>query len=210
MAVFLDTTELEDAVKLVTPYVPGAPDPAVIHHLREKAIEFCTRTLVWQGPLDDVLTVANTSEYAFPLPDDSALVKVLSWSLDDRGDWVTPAYARQLQGEASDADVAWTENQVTFHVNPTPAEAGKTMAIVAALKPTRDATEIPSAIFEHHIRAIADGAIGMLSAMKQPWQDMAQAAFYMDRFERAVSRAASAISRGNGRTRDRRVVGQFY
>lgn len=210
MAVFLDTTELEDALRYVIPYVPGAPDPAVIQHLRDKAIEFCTRTLVWQGPLENVLTVADTAEYEFKLPDDAALVKVLSWKIGDRGDWVTPAYARQLQGEASESDVAWTENMKTFFVNPTPAEAGSVMSIVAAMKPTMDATEIPSFIYDQHIRAIADGAIGTLSAMKQPWQDMAQAAFYMERFDRAVSRAASAISRGNGRTRDRRVVGQFY
>lgn len=210
MAVFLDCTELDDALRYVTPYVPGAPDPAVIQHLRDKAIEFCARTLVWQGPLENVLTVANTAEYEFKLPDDSALVKVLSWSIEDRGQWVSPAYARKLQGESSDADLAWTENMLTFHVNPTPEEAGKVMSIIAALKPTMTATEIPTFIYDQHIRAIADGAIGTLSAMKQPWQDMAQAAFYMERFDRAVSRAASAISRGNGRTRDRRVVGQFY
>lgn len=210
MATFIDTIELEDAIPLVAPFVPGAPDPTIIQYLREHAIALCERTLVWQGPLEAVLTVADQEAYAFPLPDSAALHRVLSWDIDGRGEWVTPAYARKVIGDASDADLAWTEDKVQFRVNPTPAEAGKTMTIIAALKPTRDADEIPEFIYEQHIRAIADGAIGVLSAMKQPWQDMAQAAFYMDRFESAVARAASAIARGNGRTRDRRVVCQFY
>lgn len=207
---FVDTTPLEDALPLVLPWVPGAPDQAVVAQLLESAIEFCTRTLVWQGELSPVLTVAGRANYDLPLPDDSALVKVLSWTIDGRGQWVTPAFARQLQANESDGDVAWTEDAITFNVNPTPAEAGKTMAFTAAMKPLREATEIPTFVYEHHIRAIADGAIGTLSAMKQPWQDVAQASFYLDRFERGVSRAAGAISRGNGRTRDRRVVGTFF
>lgn len=207
---FIDTTELDDAYSLVLPFVPGAPDRTALEHLRDKAIEFCSRTLAWQQTLATVSTVASTANYSIPVPEDSALVKVLKWNIDGRGEWVTPAYGRDLRDNNCSGDVAWTEDRTTFNVYPTPTEAGKVMTLTVALKPTREANEIPSFLYEHHIRAIADGAIGTISAMKQPWQDLQQAAFYLDRFENAVAKAASAISRGNGRTRDRRVVGTFY
>lgn len=207
---FIDTTDLDEAYSLVLPFVPGAPDQTVLHWLQEKAIEFCARTLVWQSEAAPVLTVADRAAYDIPVPDDAALVKVLSWQLDGRGQWVTPAFGRQMVARGADGDIAWTEDKATFQVHPVPAEAGKAMVISAAYKPTREATEIPTFIYEQHIRAIADGAIGVISAMRQPWRDMEQAALFEGKFERAVVKAAAAISRGNGRTRDRRVVGTFY
>ncbi len=212
MAIFFDTTELEDAYPHVSPYVPGAPDPTLLYHLRQAAIDWCTRTLCWQTDLDAILTVVDQDTYEIPIPIDTALVKILGWSVDAAEPLActTAAIGRKLKLCGSRADALWTPDKISITVNPMPDTAGKEMVLNVALKPTQDALEIPTFIFEQYIQHIAAGAIARIAALpRQPWTDLQLAAMKGNEFEQTLNRTASAVSRGNARTKVRSVVQWF-
>lgn len=212
MAVFFDTTEFEDAYQHVMPYVPGAPDQTVLYHLRQSAIDWCTRTLCWQSDLDTIPTVIDQDTYEIPIPIDSSLVKILGWNID-AGEplaCTTAAIGRKLKLCGSGADALWTPDKISVVVNPTPAEAGKEILLNVALKPTQDALEMPTFIYEQYIQHISAGAIARIAALpRQPWTDLQLAAMKGGEFEQTLNRTASAVSRGNARTKVRSVVQWF-
>lgn len=212
MSTFVDTTELEDAFPHVLPYVQGAPDPTVLYHLRQAAIEWCTRTMCWRADLDPVLTVVDQTAYDIPLPVDSALIRILGWSVNGGRPMkcVTPDAGQALRLNSHTADALWTADKVTFELNPVPAEAGKSIVLTVGLKPSQDALEIPTSVFEQHIKHIAAGAISSIAMLpRQPWTDMQLAALKAGEFTDNLHRTAAAVSRGNARV-GLRVVGQFY
>lgn len=209
---FIDTTPLEDAYSRVTPYVQGAPDQTVLHHLREAAIEFCSRTLIWRATLAAVVTVVDHGTYTLPLLDESALVKILRYSFDGQDDRavVSPDTGLDLLDRGDSADAVWTDDLVTFKVSPVPATAAKEMILTVALKPSQDALEIPAFLFEHHIRSIAAGAISTISAMpRQPWSDLKQADIQAGVFKNAIDKATFNVGKGHGRSQQR-VRAHFF
>lgn len=208
----IDTTPLEDAFPRVLPYVNGAPSLTVLFHLREAAIEFMSRTLAWRVQLDPVLTEVDVSQYDLVLPDCAALVKLLRYKLDaeDGLDIVDPDKGQELIDRGYSVDAVWTTDRTTFHVNPVPKTAGKSMVLTAALKPALDATEIPTTIFDHYIDAIASGAIGRIAALpRQSFSDREQAALHMGLFKDRIDSVALQVARGFGRT-SQRVRGHYF
>lgn len=212
MALFVDTTALEDTYEHILPYVQGAPDQTILYHLRQVCIEWCTRTLCWQSDLDPILTVVDQDAYDIPLPMDAALVKILGWSVDagEPLEPTTPAIGRKLQLNNMGCDALWTADKISVTVHPMPAVADKEIVLNVALKPTQDATEIPTAIVEQYIQHLAAGTIARIAALpKQPWTDLNLAAMKGAEFENNLTKTASAVSRGNARARVRSVA-QFY
>lgn len=200
---FIDSTDLEDAYSMVAPYVNGAPYATVLYHVREAAIDFCTGTLCWRATLPTVLTVVDRGNYDLKLPDQSKLVKLLRYKYDDReqyGGAVSADQGAAMRDQNSSADAVWSDDRLTFSVNPIPKEAGKAMIITVALKPSSDATSIPSNIFEDFGTAIAEGAIGRIAAIpRQSFSDMQQAQMFMAKFKDEIDRVAAAVSAGYSR-----------
>lgn len=210
---FVDTTDIEDAYSMVAPYVNGAPFGTIIYHLREAAIDFCTKTLCWRVTLAPVLTVVDKGEYTLKMPDQSKLVKLLRYKFDNREQTegiASPDQGAALLEQASSADAIWTEDRLNFKVCPVPKTADKEMVVTLALKPSADATTIPSNIFEDFGTAIAEGAIGRIAAIpRQSFSDLQQSAMFTGKFNDEIDRVASAVSAGFGRS-TRRTRGFFY
>lgn len=209
----VDTVALDEKLSYVLPYVNGAPEATVLHHLRQAVITFCRKTLIWQGTLAPVLTQSNRDTYTIPLPDDARLVQFMRFRLGDRqdSDLLSPALGRwqRMQGQ-SNADGVYTEDRLTFTVLPTPTIAGEAMLIDAALCPTDDAPEIPEFIADQYMQDIAWGAIGSIQAIpRQSFSDLQQAAIFTDKFNAATSRAARIAGKGSTRA-TQRVRGHFF
>lgn len=202
---------LEDLAPFVLPSVPGCPDPTLLHHLRQAAIEFCERTLAWQQDLDPITSVVNTQSYALVFPAGSVLVKLLAFTVDgDEAFVVTPEKGRRLVLHDSGRDVAWTDDRVNVKVHPTPAAAGVIYGFKAALKPTQAATTIADAVGEHYAKEIAAGALaGLLDLASVPWADPVKAAQRRTYFEDRIATVAAQVAKGFSRGAQN-VRGFFY
>jgi hypothetical protein len=210
----IDTIALDDRLSYVLPYVNGAPASTVRFHLRQAAVQFCRRTLIWQATLDPVLTVVNQDTYPIPLPDDSRLVNIMRFRVAEQCDseLLTPAQGRWQRAHQhySNADGVYTEDRLNFTVVPMPKIAGQAMVMDVALCPTEDALEIPQFIADQYIQDIALGAIGTIAAIpRQSFSDPNQAASYTTQFNNAISRVARIVSKGSAQSKQR-VRGHFF
>lgn len=202
---------LEDLYPFVLPSAPGCPDPTLLHHLRQAAIEFCERTLAWQQDLDPIVSVVDSQSYAMVFPAGSVLVKLLAFTVDgDEANVVTPEKGRRLALNDSGRDVAWTDDRVSVKVHPTPTEAGVVYGFKAALKPTQAATAISDSVGEHYAKEIAAGALaGLLDMASVSWADPVKAAqrreYFNDRIGTVSAQVAKGFSRGA-----QNVRGFFY
>lgn len=207
----MDFAALESALPHVLPSVNGAPASMALLNLREAAREFCRRTLIWQEELAPVLTLVDVANYELPLPEKGALVKLLAYSYDGRDSLLaTPAQGRGLALHGCGADVLWTDDLLTFNVNPVPKTAGKPIRVTVALQPAETSLEVPAFVLSQHVEAIAAGAIARIAALPaQNFSNDVVANAKGGQFERAVSREAMKVARGHGRTRTR-AVGVFF
>lgn len=192
---------LEDLAPFVLPSVSGCPDPTLLHHLRQSAIEFCSRTLVWQQDLDPIDSVAATDNYPLPMPDDAKLVKLLAFTIDGTEAFVvTPEKGRRLAVSASSRDVAWTDNRTNVRINPVPGADGLQYVFRVALKPSQAAVAIPDEVGEHYANDIAIGALASLLDLEGvTWANPARAAQRRADFEDRMSRVAAKVAKGFSR-----------
>lgn len=202
---------IEDLAPLVLPSVPGCPEPTLLLHLRQAAIEFCGRTLVWRRELDPITSVADDDSYTLPLPAGSALVKLLSFTIDGQDAYVvTPEKGRRLAVSDSARDVAWTDDRVNVRVNPTPDADGKSYVFTAALKPTQASTTIPDEVGEHYANDIAGGALARLLDLENvTWANPVKARTRRDTFEACINKVAAQASKGFSRGAQR-VRGIYF
>lgn len=202
---------LTDLMPHVLPNVSGCPSPTALFHIRQAAIEFCERTLVWQADLEEITSVADDDTYAMTFPTGSALVKLLAFTVDgDEASVVTADKGRRMALNDCGGDVAWTLDRVNLKVHPTPTVDGTVYGILAALKPTQTATTIADSLGEHYAADIAAGALAGLYRMKGVgWSDPVMATDRRDWFQRRIGVVAGQVSKGFGRGRRRVKVLDF-
>lgn len=193
-----------DFYPLVLPSVTGAFEGAVDVALRQAAIEFCCDTHVLKRTLDAVRTRAGTAVYDLELDRDEALVRLLKLTVGGKSAGLITAQAAddQPDDEARTDLVAYTVDRATIVLDPVPTVAGLPILVRAAVKPSQDAEGVADELFEHHARAIADGAIRELC--QQPARSYFNAALAgakAQAFERAKRDAIAAASAGHARVR---------
>jgi len=201
--------------------VQGYSFPAMQKAVRDAAITFCEKTHLWTDDLDRITVVANTPNYALSMP--AAIPHGEIIGIDD--------VKYKQDGMDDDQFVTLdpiSENQMDLHdsgswkwrTSSTPAKyyADKTHAILylkntptlgsadgllvrAILRPTKDATVLEDFLYNHHYKAIADGAKGyLLSQSAQPWFNAQFAAMFGGTFTTAISEAkGQKIDRGTKR-----------
>lgn len=189
---------LDDGLNQVLPYVEGCPDALALLHMRNAAIEFCERTLVWQATLSPIVTVLNQRSYLFApaLPAGATVAKVLNVRRDGQNmDLMT-----EVASDANPAgvDAAGTNALRSALVLGLAPAAGRQLVVRAALKPSRAAIDIDDGLFEQYIEAIAQGAIARLQALpSKPWT--ADPGLALGKFEKAMAEATSTVLRAGAR-----------
>lgn len=189
---------LDDGLNQVLPYVEGCPDMLALLHLRNAAIEFCERTLVWQATLSPIVTVLNQRTYPFApaLPAGATVAKLLSVKRDTQPmELMTEA---TTDASTTGVDAAGTNALRSALVLGLPPTAGRQLLVRAALKPSRTATDIDDGLFEQYIEAIAHGAIGRLQSLpNKEWT--ADPSLALGKFEQAVANATATVLRAGSR-----------
>ena len=192
---------------LLLPELPGCTSAMVNFQLREVAREFCTSTNVWRHPLTAISLVANQSTYTMPVPANSEVVRVVS--LTKAGDllWadvesdddtrIRPKYGRHEPPYTLSSDLL----QIVLAADEVPTAAlASGLVLVAALKPTAAASDIPDFILNQYSEAIRCGVLSrMLFMSKKPWSDPGLAGVYAKKWAQEMTFAAFQGRRGSTR-----------
>lgn len=186
---------LDALTPFVMPHVKNCPSQTALHHMREALISFCTKTLVWRPVLADIPTVAGTDNYAMVFPANSSLVKLLrGWHNASPADVVDQAKGMSSSSGLGKARI-WTEDRKRVQLAPAPSAAGM-LRVMAALKPTREATDIDDALFDDFAPVIADGALASLLSMADvSWANPAKSAFHQASFRSGCSKTAARAAK---------------
>lgn len=154
-------------LKDVLPDVAGCPEPVAEHAILRAAQQFCAAAHVWKLWLDNVATLATSTDYDIALEPNSELVKLERATLDGRDITITTTESLPSDWKTNTAGIAnclFTQNRKTMTLLPAQA-AGLILRVEAVLKPSNAATGIDDAIFDQYVETIAMGAKARL--MKQ-------------------------------------------
>lgn len=196
----------------VLPEINGAPPQAlVLNAIRNAAIEFCEKSLIWNHEHDPVTIAANVNLYDYAKPASTVVVRPLQAWISK----LTPVVYK-TPGQLADLFGDWREaaggpsfitqvRPAQFYLVPKPTLTiinGLTLRI--AVKPSRAATDIETFIYEDWLDGITAGAKARLFAMnKKPWANAQLAADNLDRFTAKVREAQDRALRGYGPARHR-------
>lgn len=202
----------------VAPETYGAPKILQIEALRNAAIEFCEKTLVWQEE-QDPYPLPNLVMGADPFLDFAFPKGVLVWKilhahlLGGGAPLVTPRTSQwcdqNFPGWQDGAQLGRPTNVVQISPEqwaPVPAANGGPwqMVLHVAYKPDRTATSGPDFLYNDYYEQIAAGAKARLMAMgKKPWGDTNMAGVYLGVFNEAIRQANTRQAHGFGRGRNR-------
>lgn len=204
----------EDFFPYVLPDVVGAPEPLVVHHIRNACIEFCEKSLILTRDHDPITVVANTVDYDLEPPTGYLVVKVQKAWLDNMPlDPIAPDFVREpavynrlyatYNAESASTPRGYLQKEErSISVWPKPDRKytnGLTMRV--ALKPTRTSTSIEDVIFEDYAEAIAQGALYRLQlSPNKAYSNAEMAAINKGLFEQGINVARQRASRGHVRS----------
>jgi hypothetical protein len=187
----------------LTQYVPDVPELVALNAVRNAAIEFCERTLIWQFDVDAMLAIKDVSTYEIDASAGVKFVDVMFGYYDDKllvpratdeltrlfrwKDWRTmkgePAYITRL-----------TAKEVI--VVPTPDKAGPKISVRAAFAPTRDASGVGVDVFENYVEIVCHGARARLyNTPGQPYYDKNSALEFDRRFRAGISEVRVMVNK---------------
>ncbi len=195
--------------------VSGVPGSLIDRHVLRAAIEFCDYTLTWRETFEQ--TTINGVMQQILSPDPGSRVVTVIYVGDD-GAKVMPATMTSLDSstpnwrdESNDSSTAqyyMLEDRETLSLILTP-DSERALKIVACLKPTQDAKELPDDLYEDHIESIGFGAKARLFAMPgKPWSNPELAMYNARLFKDAKDKEKS--ERLNDYTRESSLVVRPY
>lgn len=193
----------------VAPSAPGAADPSIDAAVLDAAIEFCTQTLCLQRTLAAVTTVAHQADYTLTQANE-VTVKLLGVKLDGSPlRLLTPATLDALDDvDEQDPGAALLAGPMLLRLYPTPAAAGRSVVVRAAMRPAQGATTIDDSLVEWHAAALAAGATAsLLGRPGTTFYNVAAARAARMVFDDAIAREISATLFGRARARSRPAIG---
>lgn len=195
------------------PSLPGCPVDILTNYIRNAAIEFCDKTLIWQYDIPAIDVVANTATYALTAPTGATVAKIVKVTFNGQqelypvdndylvrkyGDWTIqsggPRYVTQIPPDLTHAILV-----------PNPSDSTvAALKVRVALKPTRASTFFDSNIAESYATDIAHGAISMLASVPgKPYFNPKLAAYSKDCFKEGINKARIRADKALMRTEQR-------
>lgn len=189
---------VSDFFSRVLPYVPGCPEPTAAQALVDAAIVFCEDTMVVRNQLDTFSTVVGQDAYELDVPLQQQVSRVLTVFVDD-----TPLPSWTAQGtppsdDARNRPMAFyttrSNSEFLLRLYPTPDKV-YAVKVVAALRPTRTATQLEDDLSSLWSDAVISGALARLMAVpSQPFTNPGEA---MRMQMNAIQLARRARTEGN-------------
>lgn len=196
----------------VAPFVADCPQVILVNAIRNAAIEFCERTLIWQSNIGAMDLVAGTGEYTISVPTDTTLVEIMSAWYNNRllipkdQDGLTRIFRLDDWRSVEGAPRYFTRTSSSImQLVPRPTEnETDVVGVRAALAPTRIATGVDSEVYEDYLMVIAVGARAYLHGMHgQTFYDPGMAMELRRQFMAGIGHARIKVNKGQTRSAPR-------
>jgi len=192
----------------VAPLVLQCPSPTVINAIRNTAIEFCTKTNVWQETQDAEALSASGLPIDLSGPTQAMVVLVLACKVN--GLLVDPVTIDYLDSQYPNWEVAtgtprhyFQPNTAQLGLYPLPTSS-VSVRLRAAYAPTRASTGLDSALFENNLVTIAAGALASLLMIPEvPWSNPKLALYYSAIYSSDTTEALANTQKSFTRARNR-------
>lgn len=186
---------LDTFLSRLLPRAPACPEPYAIQALIDTCIEFADKSLVLRENLDQITLVPNLTQYELDLPTTShQIARILNVTTEGRD--LIPVLQEDIPrlnhgqvGKPSHYFTSRAENEFLLNIWPSPDE--RTRCIVhAAIKPTRDATQVDDELYNSWADTIICGALAKIySTPNENFMDYNYSRTLRDKFLREVSMA---------------------
>jgi len=188
----------------VLPDLPGAPAAAVDIALRQAAISFCEKSLAWRYAHPKIAVTSGTASYAF-VPLSGAAVHAITYAEFDGDEIECNAGELNIASAVDDwRNATGTPEYIvggttSLQLVPAP-DAGGTLTLKVALKPSPSATGIDDDIFNEYREAIVHGALArMMLSPKKPYSSPQLAQYHAQQFEIKTGQAGMRQARNYSR-----------
>jgi hypothetical protein len=213
--------DLELLVPRVQENAPAAPEPTILRHLRDAAIEFCRRTRVWRSK--ETFTIGADGHDSVDVDPGRSIYEITHAAFiaadaedDDDGtpldpvtiDWLDNEHPGWRNDEGPPRWITqWKPN--TVRVVPKPEAAG-TLRLELILLPAIDADQVPDILIDSYSREIADGAIGSVLLLPAEFGNAQLGALHAGLFQGHLGRFGDRIPRGQQRSRRRTKPSSYF
>ena len=186
----------------------GCPIPTAINAIRNAAIDFCTKTNVWQETQDVEMVAATGLPMDLTGPTEAMVIQVLSCKVDGR--LLEPVTIDYLDSRHHNWEehtgtplVYFQPNTAQLTLYPLPANAVP-LRLRVAYAPTRVSNGLDSALYDNNLTTIAAGALAALMVIPEvPWSNAKLAMYYAAIYSFGVDEALSNTQKSFTRARNR-------
>lgn len=193
------TRDMEELFPKILQYAPSCPEPLMIEHLREAAIQLCRSTRCWRD-MDEFEAVSAVNEVPAILPYSALFQIEKAWFNDC-----------ELEAKSFSGDMLMHDEGMPRYISQATPNSilldppGKgTVKITMFLMPSQNAQELPDFMFEQFPKALADGALGSLLLLpNQPFTSPQLAGVFAGQFQQVLDRNFAFNLRGQQRARIR-------
>lgn len=201
------STRYEEFLPEVLPYVRDCPEAVAVNAIRNACIEFCDKSLWLLYHHDPVSVYAAESTYDLDLPDGTTTARIMDAWYKTRP--LAPIGEDDLKVMFStDWREAEGDPQFYTHLDPSAVvlapipqtDEADALAMIVALRPTRDSVDVDDTLYERWAEWIGWGARGRLHDIPaQPFTDGPAAIRARQMFNHGIGLAT--IERNRGLTR---------
>ena len=191
--------------------VPGCPQPVVVTHVRDAAIEVCERTLAWRYEQDDIRLTPGVVDYEWEVPTGTEVhavitaasngTTIISKTLEFVHDNY-PNYPDPVTTERGTPQYITHVDPDTFYVVPPPnSDTTYDIKMFVALKPLRTATGMDKSILDDIETVVMHAALqSILVIPEQTWTDRELAAYHAKQYAFKGAERRARTNLGSGRS----------
>ncbi|MBB76629.1 MAG: hypothetical protein CMJ75_19150 [Planctomycetaceae bacterium] len=194
-------TPIDEVLRDMAPYAPGAPEPVMVLHARNAAIDFLRRVQIWRD--HDEFDIEPGDLGAVCAPDYARVHRFTSVTFNDKP--LEPvsfeAFERLIPEWRSTADAVprWYSQSEPNTIVVAPQGTG-TLAVGTILVPSDEADVLPDFLMEQYRRDIAHGGLASLLMLPgQPFTNPELAAAHGMRFAKRLDELFSLSVQGQQR-----------
>ena len=190
----------------VLPFVPACPDVTAEQAIRDAAVEFCEQSLIARYEPLTFDTAEGVSEYYIDIPPQHAFSRMIYVTVDGTEVTSIPTERQPTRpstgGHPHHYFISNNEEELLLNLFPAPNKP-YTIRMSMALKPLRDAQQVPDILYDNWADGICYGALARLMLIpNQQYSSAAQSQFYKQRFAMICNQARNEGKLG-------RVVGSL-
>lgn len=188
--------------------VVGCPQPVLVQHIRDAAINACERSLAWRYQIAGASTADGVGGYPYDVPDGTDVHAIVEAFVGFSGDKVMQRVLPVSNEVFLDTYPGWPNietgtprrithmDAATYALGPVP-DGEYDVSMWVCLKPKRDATGMDSVVFDDLETAIVHRALQtLLVQSNKEWANQGMAAYHAKQYSFVISERRARYNLG--------------